>query len=162
MTDYSTLMPADAVVALRSLPRRVTAALGVFDESTEARAHQLSRDGVSAVEVLLGAAATLAVLEKGLRDVTILDNPALHPAVTNRQLRSIEISTNEPTEAVLEQFSDRVGSIAELAESIKGHDWSRTGTVSDVSVSALDLLREAVAVGVDALTKVEQVIASLD
>lgn len=162
MTDYSTLMPADAVVALRTLPRRVTAALGVFDEVTEARAHRLGSGGVSAVEILLGATATLGVLEKGLSDVSTVDDAPLHPAVTNRQLRAVETSATEPTEAVLEQFSERVTAVADLAETIKGRDWSRTGIVGDVSVSALDLLREAVAVGVDALSEVEHLIASLD
>lgn len=162
MTDYSTLMPADAVVALRTLPRRVTVALGVFDEDTEARAHQIGRGGVSAVDILLGASATLGVLEKGLRDVSTLNDAPLHPAVTNRQLRSIETSTVEPTDAVLGQFSERVIAVADLAETIKGHDWSRTGVVGDVTVSALDLVREAVAVGVDALSDVEQLIASFD
>ena len=162
MADYTTLMPADAVVALRTLPRRMTAALGVVDEATEGRAHQLSVDGVSAVEVILGATATLAVLEKGLSDVSKVDDAPLHPAVTNRQLRSVEVSTSEPTEAVLEQFTDRVTSLANLAESIKGHDWSRTGTIGDEKRSALDLLREAVGAGVEALTQVERIISSLD
>ncbi len=162
MTDYSTLMPGDAVVALRTLPRRVNAALGVVDEVTEGRAHQLGADGVSAVEAILGATATLAVLEKGLSDVSKIEDAPLHPAVTNRQLRSVELSTNEPSDAVVEQFSDRVTSLADLAESIKGRDWSRNGMVGEVRVSALDLLREGVAVGVDALSQVESIIASLD
>ena len=154
-------MPGDAVVALRTLPRRVNAALGVVDEATEGRAHQLGADGVSAIEAILGATATLAVLEKGLSDVSILDDALLHPAVTNRRLRSIELTTNEPTEAVVEQFTERVTALADLAESIKGKDWSRTGVVADARVSALDLLRDAVEVGVDALAQVERIIASL-
>ena len=161
MTDYSTLMPGDAVVALRTLPRRVNAALGVVDEATEGRAHQLGAGGVSAIEAILGATATLAVLEKGLSDVSILDDALLHPAVTNRRLRSIELTTNEPTEAVVEQFTERVTALADLAESIKGKDWSRTGVVADARVSALDLLRDAVEVGVDALAQVERIFASL-
>ncbi len=161
MTDYSTLMPGDAIVALRTLPRRVAAALGVVDEVTEGRSHQLGADGVSAIEAILGATATLAVLEKGLSDVSILDDAPLHPAVTNRRLRSIELSTNEPAEAVLEQFTERVTAIAELADSIKGNDWSRTGVIAEARVSALDLLRDAVGVGVDALTQVERIVASL-
>jgi hypothetical protein len=154
-------MPGDAVVALRTLPRRVNAALGVVDEVTEGRAHQLGADGVSAIEAILGATATLAVLEKGLSDVSILDDAPLHPAVTNRRLRSIELSTNEPSEAVLEQFTERVTAVADLADSIEGKDWSRTGVVADVRISALDLLRDAVEVGVEALTQVERIIASL-
>jgi hypothetical protein len=154
-------MPGDAVVALRTLPRRVNAALGVVDEATEGRAHQLGAGGVSAIEAILGATATLAVLEKGLSDVSILDDALLHPAVTNRRLRSIELTTDEPTEAVVEQFAERVTALADLAESIKGKDWSRTGVVADARVSALDLLRDAVEVGVDALAQVERIIASL-
>ena len=127
----------------------------------EGRAHQLGTDGVSAIEAILGATATLAVLEKGLSDVSILDDAALHPAVTNRRLRSIELSTNEPTEAVLEQFTERVTALADLADSIKGKEWSRTGVVADVKISALDLLRDAVEVGVDGLIQVERIIASL-
>jgi hypothetical protein len=149
------------VVALRTLPRRVSAALGVVDDATEGRAHQLGADGVSAIEAILGATATLAVLEKGLSDVSILADAPLHPAVTNRRLRSIELSTNESTEAVLEQFTERVTSLADLADSIKGKDWSRTGVAADVRISALDLLRDAVEVGIDALAQVERIIASL-
>jgi hypothetical protein len=81
--------------------------------------------------------------------------------VTNRRLRSIELSTNEPSEAVLEQFTERVTALADLADSIKGKDWSRTGVAADVRISALDLLRDAVEVGVDALAQVERIIASL-
>ena len=62
----------------------------------------------------------------------------------------------------MEQFSDRVTSLADLAESIKGRDWSRNGMVGEVRVSAIDLLREGVAVGVDALSQVERIITSLD
>jgi hypothetical protein len=61
----------------------------------------------------------------------------------------------------LEQFTERVTALADLADSIKGNDWSRTGVVADSRVSALDLLREAVEVGVDALAQVERIIASL-
>ena len=68
----------------------------------------------------------------------------------------------EPSDAVVEQFSDRVTSLADLAESIKGRDWSRNGMVGEVRVSAIDLLREGVAVGVDALSQVERIITSLD
>lgn len=161
MTDYSTLMPGDALVALRSLPRRVSAALGVFDESTEARAHQIGREGVSAVEAILSATATLAVLEKGLYDVSTLDDPPLHPAVTDRGLRSVELSTAEPTEAVLDQFSERITTLVDLAETIKGREWSRTGVAGEAKVTALDLLRESVSVGVDALALVERTIASV-
>lgn len=162
MTDLSSLMPGDAVVALRTLPRRYSAALGVADEVTEARAHRIGAEGVSAVEVVLTTIATWSVLEGALRQVAHSDDPVLHPAVSDQRLRSIETSTTEPTEVVIAQLGDAATSLCELADSIKGRDWSRTGTAGGETRTALDLLRDAVGVGVDGLGRVERIIASLD
>lgn len=162
MTDLSSLMPGDAVVALHSFPRRISAALGVADEVTEARAHRVGPHGVSAVEVVLSTIATWSVLEGAIRQVAHNDDPVLHPAVSDHRLRSIETSTAEPTEVVIAQLKAAADSLCELVESIKGRDWSRTGTAGGETRSALDLLRDAVGVGVDALGRVERIIASLD
>ena len=131
MTDYSTLMPGDAIVALRTLPRRVNAALGSVDEVTEGRAHQLGSDGVSAVEAILGASATLAVLEKGLSDVSIRDDACARPIVAFDGIGQV----GKGRHAFGELFQDRLSRFArrELngAKSPVGHCRVKWGVVEN-------------------------------
>ena len=162
MADLSSLQPGDAIVALRTLPRRLGAALGVLDDASEARAHRLGPEGVSAVDILLASIATWGVLTDALRRVMLDDDPLLHPAVADRTLRALATSVSEPSAVVLEQVASSIADLVAVADSITGHGWARTGRSGAATYHAIDLLRDAVEVGVDALARIERTLASFD
>ncbi|HJR26074.1 MAG TPA: hypothetical protein VJ804_11405, partial [Acidimicrobiales bacterium] len=81
--------PSDAVVALRSLPRRFR---GLFagreqDESPEDLAHRVGPDGAAPVDHVVAATGAVTFLGRALEQVLLEDDPVLHPAVLDREAR---------------------------------------------------------------------------
>ena len=123
--DGSGLSPTDAVVALRSFPRR-------FAALTDPQSDDEDRPEVDPARVdaeATAAAAGIAAAGAAMRRVLIEQDPVLAEA---------------PAPATLEEAT---ASVAALAESTSGRDWARTGTRQGQVVTALDLLREAVHAG---------------
>ena len=132
------LAPSDAVAALRSFPRRFTELVeGKEDEGARSDdAEAVSR--AAALPAAEGAARTIAALAADVRRVLVEDDPALS-------------TTSDPGAPVagagddaLEHLREATSALAELASSAHGKDWERRGRRGDDSVSALELLDEAV------------------
>ena len=157
------LPPADAAVALRGLPRRYRAALlPVDDPELEAKAMTIGPEGESATDLATDTVRSLLVLERALHDVRVSDSPALHPAVLDRAARHWEGAVTESPRSVLAQFDDVAASFADAIDATPTMDWTRTGTSGGVTVSALDIVREAVDTAATNLRRMEAVLASLD
>jgi hypothetical protein len=137
--DADSLSPPDAVVALRSLSRR-------FREAAEAG--RQSPDGAEAVpaeDVLRAAsvaAATIAEVGEQLRLVLVEDTPAL-PDPSGP-------TPGDPATAA-DRLTAAATSLADLAAAQPATAWQRTGRRGSVTVSAADLLREAVHAGIHQL-----------
>ena len=157
------ISPADAVVAMRSWPRRYRSELlPVDDPVVEARAVTLGPTGVSATDLAADTVRSLTLLERALRDVVLTEDPVLHPAISDRSARHWEAAVAESPQAVLAQLDDRAESFAAAIEGTDATAWTRRGTCSGVTVTALDLVGEAVDTAASNLRDLTALLASLD
>ena len=81
--DVSGLSVPDAVVALRSFPRRYGELLRSFegDDNIEAMARRVSPDGTSAMEATEDTVRTFGLLGQALQQVLVRDQPVVHAGV---------------------------------------------------------------------------------
>jgi hypothetical protein len=157
--DVSHLSAPDAIVALRSYPRRFRQAFAVGPDEIdiEELAHRLSPDGHSAIEALHDTTSTLVLLDQALHQVAVHDDPVLHPAVGDTDARGWPLPPGFTVMQGLDELDAEIGVLVEAAERVHGEDWNRSGRVAaDGTITALDVLREAVLVGVHGLRRAEQ------
>jgi hypothetical protein len=141
--DGSGLSPSDAVVALRSFPRRFAALGSVDDDGDEGStpnpdAAAAARAGM--IREASAAASQVAAAGEAMRRVLIEDRPTLD------NLTTASTSPTTPEDAV-RQLTDAVEPVAGLASTTSGGAWTRTGTLNGATVTALDLLNDAVHAG---------------
>ena len=157
------LAPADAVVAMRSWPRRYRVELlPVEDPVTEARAVTIGAGGRSATDLAADTVRSLTLLERALHDVLVADDPVLHPAIVDRSARHWEAAVDESPSSVLAQLDDRAGSFAATIERTDTSAWTRSGSCAGRRVSALDLVHEAVDTAASNLREMTAILAALD
>jgi hypothetical protein len=157
--DLSKLLPGDAVAALRSYPRRYRSALSPIDddESIEEIGLRAGPDGRSAVEVAADTARSWALQREALRQIQLDGDPVLHKGVVDASERQWQSPVHETVASVLEQLDDGATELADAVGSLSTDDWQRRVTVAGgPSVTALDVVREAVRVGHDNLGDVER------
>jgi hypothetical protein len=160
----ASLGPADAVVALRSFPRRFAELAGpeAGDEASEAAASGASaasatsategRQRWAVVAAEAGQAAeAIAAISEDLRKVLIEDGPAL--ATTGDTATAVRHG-GDPATAF-----DRLRAAADATAALVDHQpaeaWGRTGTRPEGPVTAIDLVRDAVHAGVHHLRQAE-------
>lgn len=127
--DVSRLMPADAVAALRSFPRRFGAVLTVDDDDNPERLEPARAEAEAAAGALesYGAAVARALVDSSAAVVVAQrDQNRSEPSEPHRQ--SIA--------AVLDRITLEAGALADRVERVPAGDWAAGG--------ALDLVREAV------------------
>ncbi len=162
--DLSRMSPNDAVAALRSYPRRFRSVLAPIadDENIEEMAQQAGPDGQSAVEITADVVRTWTVLHEALRQIQVADTPVVHAAVLDPFQRQWEAPVRDTVASVLAHLEDEATSFADDVASTATGEWTRTADVAGGgSVTALDVVREAVRVGHDDLEAVERTLASL-
>lgn len=156
------LAPADAAIALRSWPRRYQSVLLPVDEpATETAAVTIGPAGVSATDLAADTVRSLVLLERSLHEVRVAEDPTLHPAIVDRSARHWDAAVHEPPGRVLEQLDDVCASFASEVEATPTPDWSRTGTSAGRSITALEILREALDTAASNLRSMESLLASL-
>ncbi|MCU0311219.1 MAG: hypothetical protein MUE36_09770 [Acidimicrobiales bacterium] len=157
--DLSSLPPADAVVALRSFPRRYRSALRPLDddESVDELAQRLGPDGQSAVELVVDAVRTWALQREALHQIRLAATPLLHAAVVDPAHRTWDASVHESLADALDQVDDHASELADEAARFSANDWTRRGTIAGSGTAgALDVVRAAVRVGRDNLVAAER------
>lgn len=162
--DVSRLGPRDVEAALRSYPRRFTAALAPLDddEAVEELAQQLGPDGASAADHALDAVRTWTLLDDALRRIRDIDDAVVHRAVADPSERVWEHPGREPLPRVLEELDDAATGLASTVAGLPGGDWDRRAEVAGGGeVSALDVARDAVRVGHDQLVAVERTLEAV-
>lgn len=137
----STLGPKDAIVAIRSLPRRYRAGFGIVsDEAEDLLLRRPGRGWWSALELAGHVRDMLHSKEKRLRRVNLEREPLI-----GEELEIPPSGVSEQgAEAILSALQYNAEQLARAAESMGGKDWLRTGQRRGGAVTALDLLREAV------------------
>jgi len=162
--DLTRLSPGDGTTALRSYPRRFRSAFAPVDddENLEATAHLDGPDGTSAVAAASDTARTWSILVDALRQIRVADTPIVPRAVVDPDERTWETPSTTSVAEVLEQLQTGADGLVELADSLSGDQWNRTADVSEGgTVSAFDVLKEAVRVGHEGLDRVERTLAAV-
>ena len=139
------LSPADAVVALRSFPRRFREVLTLGPGEDESVLHRNGPDGRSALDHVDLAGRDLAVLADAVDAVLTQDRPTLHPAVGDPAARSYAVDPGVDATAALDLLTLEAGGLADRVEHVAAGEWSRTGSAAGGGdLTAVDVLREAV------------------
>jgi hypothetical protein len=138
----ASLTPPDAIVALRSLPRRFRATvMPTPDDMPTPEAVGIALDAAGR------AAEELDAIGAQLRRVVVNDNPEL--------VAPPPAEPGDPGTA-LDRLTASANAVAELAQSQPASAWVRTGRRGGSTVTAADLLREAVGAGVAELRTAER------
>jgi hypothetical protein len=163
--DLTRLAPGDAVVALRSFPRRYRDELVPIpdDDRIEEFATRLGPDGESALDVVNDVVRTWVLLGQELRRVLTTDTPMLHPAVSDPSLRHWDTPGPDSTGDALALLDGQSADLVQMVETVGlAEDWTRTGPIAGGgSLTALDLLREVVRVGAEGLDGVHRVLGTV-
>jgi hypothetical protein len=169
--DTSRVSPLDAVATLRSLRRRFgqvltlapAAAAGIGDPDELLR--RRPGPGLSPIEHAAWVAAALPRLEASLRRVLVEDGAVvdLPPVDVDPPVPGAGADTG--ADAALDVVA-RLGHAAEASAdfmaSVHGADWTRRGCTGEGRpVSALDIARLAVRIGIEHLNGAEQAVAAL-
>jgi hypothetical protein len=159
------LAPADAAVALRSLPRRFRALFTgrEQDEGPDDLAQRPGADGWTAVGHITAASQVIGLASRALQEVLRSDDPMIDRAVIERSRRVEDPAPGGSVEERLSELGWEADALAENVEGVAAHDWTRTGSVPghDKPVSALDLVRAAVEAGIDHLKAAEATLAEV-
>jgi hypothetical protein len=167
--DLRRMAPSDGAVALRSLGRRFGTVLRPPVAEDRPAGHddlvqRIGPDGHSAVDHTLHVVRSLTLLDRAIEQVLISDQPVLHPAVTDDHARWVDNDGHPPEpDDVLADLAAASERLAARVDRVPAADWSRTGRVArdGGTVSALDLLREAVGAAVAHLHEAERTVAAL-
>jgi len=153
--DTSSVTPPDAIVALRSLPRRFGAvAAPPAGEGVPAGGEDLEVDERRRTAVLAEAGRAAAAIDEigaDLRSVLVQDTPTV---ASRTDVATADRDGGDPATA-LERLAGATTSLATLAEGQPARAWTRAGNRPTGPVSAADLLREAVHAGVHRLRAAE-------
>jgi hypothetical protein len=162
--DLSNLSGSDAVVALRSYPRRFRAAVAAIgnDPNAEDLAHRIGPGGHSAVDVVLHTKNTWVLQGRALHDTLVSDTPVLHAGVVDAAQREWSALPDAAVDEALTQLAEEAGAVADAIERIHNPDLTRSATIAGGgTVTVLDLIREAVRTGAEGLRNVEATLASV-
>jgi hypothetical protein len=156
--DYDTISPGDAVVAVRSFPRRYRALLATLDpeEDPESVLRRRPAPGTwSAVEYTAHVSDVLDELAAAIRRIVAEDRPTIHMADADQRAAEQRYGDWEPEEALfaLEHASAR---LAEVLAGVDPGDWKRTGTLDRGERDALSLARDAAHEGAHHLRDIER------
>ncbi len=173
MTDLPDLAPADAAVALRSLPRRFREALArsaggstpddrAPDETTEptsdaveTRAQQLGPDGTSPLEQVAATTAELTLFHQATTAVLSGSATPVHPAVVDRASRAWDLPPGMTVDDAMTLLEDEATGFASLVESADAREWAKSGAVAGGgTISAIALVSEAVRSAVERLRSI--------
>jgi len=156
----SSVSPADAAVALRSLPRRYRSALQPIDDpQVDEWAERVGPDGSSALDHLVQASRGITVVHQALRQALNASSPpTLPPGVMDPAARAFDTSHGTSVDAELDLLADEAEAAATTVVDAPGEAWKKTATVAGGGgeVSTLQLLAELVRTGVDQLKAAQQ------
>jgi hypothetical protein len=160
--DTSQVSPSDAAVTLLSFPRRFKAALTLPESEQRADdvVHRRPRGGgLSGAEHAAWTATAIQQVASAFWKVINQDNPEI-------QLPPVDVEPpvpggEDPTDALVARIEAAASPLADRIGDVHGNDWTRTGRVDSTTISALDVIRHAVRVGVEHLHAAERTVADV-
>jgi hypothetical protein len=159
--QLGTLSPADAAVALRSYPRRFREAV----EEAQARTSELDLLAPppghrSPLAIVVAASTALDRLRRGVERALTDEGPSLEPSLLDRGALESTATGQLPRtmDAALRALQDVTSRFGDLAQHTPRREWDRGALIGQTPVTALDLLKDAVAAGRSYL---DELIASL-
>ncbi len=154
--DYDTISPQDALVAVRSFPRRYRALLatpGSLDGPDAVFRRRPDPSSFSALEHTAYVADFIDHLGTALRRVAVQENPSITLLDgADRAYGDLERAE------VLGWLELACAELASVIEGIGAEDWSRNGRLPGGERSALTLARDGVHVGSHRLRDVQRVL----
>jgi hypothetical protein len=155
--DLDGMAPPDAVVAVRSLPRRWRGAFARAgdEEDTEALLRRRpAGGGPSALESACRVAEVLALLEGHVRRTTVSEQPDLSPADVDPG-RVASCAERAP-EAVLDQLAAAAEALAAALDRVPPGAWLRPATLDGRLTDVRGLARAAAHEGTHHLREAER------
>jgi len=141
-------------VTLRSLPRRVRAALAVL-EREEVPLDAAGASGESPLAIVDDMARSLMVIDRGLQQVLLHEAPTLLAAVMDPGARVWEQPPGD-RHTCLAALDDITAELADRIDGAPGDSWTRTAAIAGGSTaSSLDIAREAARTGIGRLRDLE-------
>ena len=163
--DLTRLSPQDAVVAFRSYPRRYGAELASIkgDDRIEEIATRMGPQGESAAQIVSDVTRTWALLGEALRQILRHDDAVLHPAIADPTLRHWDTPAPDSIAEALVLLGHEADALAdEVGGVLNADDWARTAIVAGgESVTALDVVKQAVAAGAEGLSDLRSTLAAV-
>ena len=161
--DYDTISPRDAVVAVRSFPRRYRALLvtpGSADGPHAVFRRRPDPSTWSALEYTAHVADVLDHLGTAIRRVTIEDNPWISLFDNDQRAADQDYNSLDRDEVLgwLELACTELGSVL---EGVNADDWTRTGRLAAGERDALTMARNGVHEGSHHLRDVQRVLAAV-
>lgn len=161
--DLSSLSPSDAVVALRSLPRRFRAVLAPPERDEPGAppdpddiAHRPGTDGASALDHARQAARAIDAARMAVHTVFTVDGPAVD--LMPLDASAAGTSAGATADQALRELDEATSRMAAEIEHVAADSWGRIGTIAGAngSLTALDIVRRAVDAGVTHLKAAER------
>jgi hypothetical protein len=157
--DSSQISPSDAAVTLRSLPRRFASVLATPDDDDrpdDVLRRRPQSGGLSAIEHGAWVAAAHPGIAQALHRVLIETNPTIEvpPLEPDGPVDGGDRSSADTVAAI----AASTGPLADLIDGVAGDDWLRSGRIDGQPVTALDVARGAVQLGVYHLRTAERTV----
>lgn len=157
------MSPQDAVVAVRSFPRRYRSLLatpGSTDRPDAVFRRRPEPSTWSALEYAAHVADRLDHLGPAVRRITRENHPSI--TVFDNEQRATEQAYNDLDRTeVLGWLDLACGELASVLEGVNADDWTRTGVVAGVDRDALTMARDGVHEGSHHLRDVHRVLAAV-
>jgi hypothetical protein len=163
--DTSKVSPWDAAVTLRSFPRRFRAVLSLPEDERrpdDVVHRRPQAGGLSAAEHAAWTALAIPQVETEFRKVILEDDPEVYlpPVDVGPPVAGGE----DPTDDLLARLESATTSLADRIGDVHGDEWSRIGQLpgpDSKKVSALDVVRLSVRIGVEHLRAAERTVADV-
>jgi hypothetical protein len=155
--DTSRVSPRDAIVTVQSLRRRFAEAFDQADHADDAAKRPVG-GGLSAVEHAAATASALDVIGSSLHQVMSVENPRVELPSTGSP--GPVAAGGDTAATALDRLGEIARSVADAMADIHGDAWLRTAQTAAGQVSALDMARLAVKIGVEHLRAAQRAISS--
>jgi hypothetical protein len=157
--DLDGIQPPDAIVTVRSLPRRWRGAFAKAgdEEDTEALLRRRpSGGGASAIELACRVAEVVGLVERHVRRTAVSDQPDLSPA--DADPAAVAACAERPSGVVLDQLSAVAEALAPTLDGVAPGAWLRPATLDGRLTDVRGLARAAAHEGTHHLREVEGVL----
>lgn len=158
--DYDTISPADAVVAVRSYPRRYRALLTTLDpdEDADSVLRRRPAEGTwSALEYTAHVADVIDKLAPAIRRIVVEDNPKI-PLFDSEARVDAEGYNELPVTEALSRLDSSCADMGMTLDCLSAEDWTRTGQFDFGERDALTTARNAVHEGSHHLRDIERIL----